>query len=39
VIEKGSTRRCQFDAASAAREQLGTDLVLKIADLPAQRRL
>jgi hypothetical protein len=35
MIEKGSTGRCQFDAASAAREQLSTHLVFKSPDLPA----
>src|ERR1043166_1527591 len=39
VREKGSTRRCKFDAASAAHQQLGTDLIFKIPNLPAQRRL
>jgi len=39
VFEKGSTRRCQFDAASAPRQKLGTNLFLKISDLPAQGRL
>jgi hypothetical protein len=39
VIEKGSTRRRQFDAVRAAREQLSANLVFKVADLPTQRRL
>jgi len=39
VIEKGSTRRCQFDPASAARQELGTDLVFEISNLPTQRWL
>jgi hypothetical protein len=39
VIEKGSTRWCQFDAVRAAREQFGADFVFKVADLPTQRRL
>ena len=39
VFEKGSTRRRQFDAACAARQKCGTNLFLKIADLPAQGRL
>jgi hypothetical protein len=33
VIEKGATCRRQFDAASAAREELRTYLVLKISNL------
>jgi hypothetical protein len=39
MIEKGSTGRCHFDPASAAREQLSTNIVFKSPDLPAQRRL
>jgi hypothetical protein len=39
VIEKGSTRRCQFDPASAARQELGAHLILKIPNLPTQRWL
>src|SRR6202035_3713194 len=39
VLEKGSTRRCQIDAASGTRQELGTYLVFKIPNLPAQRRL
>ena len=35
VSEKGSTRRRQFDTASAARQELSPYLVLKVANLPA----
>jgi hypothetical protein len=34
VIEEGSTRRCQFNAASAACQESRTYLILKIANLP-----
>ena len=39
VVEKHASRRGQFDAASAAREKLGPDLLLEVADLTAERRL
>jgi hypothetical protein len=39
VIEKGPTRRCQVDAASSSRQKWGAHLVLKISNLPTQRRL
>jgi hypothetical protein len=39
VIEEGSTCWCQFDTASSSRQELGTDLVLKISNLPTQRGL
>jgi hypothetical protein len=35
VLEEGSTRRCQFDTASAARQELRAYLVLKLSNLPA----
>jgi hypothetical protein len=35
VIEKGSTCRCQFDAASPTSQESRTHLVLKISNLPA----
>jgi hypothetical protein len=35
VIEEGSARRCQFDAASPAYQELRTYLLLKISNLPA----
>jgi hypothetical protein len=34
VIEKGSTRGCQFDPAGAARQESRPYLVLKISNLP-----
>jgi hypothetical protein len=34
VFEKGSTCGCQFDTASAARQESRTYLVLKISNLP-----
>jgi hypothetical protein len=37
--QKGSTRRCQLDAASATLQELGTCLLLKVSNLPNQRRL
>jgi hypothetical protein len=39
VIEKGATRRRQFDAAGSSRQELGADLVFEISDLPTQRWL
>jgi hypothetical protein len=39
VVEKGSARRCQLDAASAACQESRAYLVLKVSNLPAQRRL
>src|SRR5260370_24122786 len=36
VVEKHASRWCQFDAASAAREKSGTDLLLKVPDLAAK---
>src|SRR6185295_9475687 len=39
VVEKGLARSGQLDAMNAARQQLGADLVLQIANLPAQRGL
>jgi hypothetical protein len=39
VIEKGATRRRQFDTASSSRQEWCANLVLKISNLPAQRRL
>jgi hypothetical protein len=39
MVEKGLARSGQLDAVHAARQQLGPDLVLQIANLPAQRGL
>ena len=39
VIEKGSTRRCQLDATSCARQELGANFFLKVSKLAAERRL
>ena len=39
AIEEGSARWCQFDAASATRQELHAYLLLKITNLPAERRL
>ena len=39
MVEKGLACGGQLDAMNAARQQLAADLVLQIADLPAQRRL
>ena len=39
MIEKGANRRCQFDAASATRQELRAYLLLKVMNLPAERRL
>src|SRR6185369_8342023 len=39
VVEKGLARSGQLGAMNAARQQLGPDLVLQIANLPAQRGL
>src|SRR5580693_3553479 len=39
MIEKGLARGGQLDAMNAARQQFGPDLVLQVANLPAQRRL
>ena len=39
MIEKGSAGVSQLDAARAADKQLYADLIFKIADLAAQRRL
>jgi hypothetical protein len=39
VFEKGSTCGRQFDPASAARQELRAYLVLKVSNLPTQRRL
>ena len=39
MIQKGATRRCQFDTASSSLQKFGTYLVLEISNLPAQRRL
>jgi hypothetical protein len=39
VIEKGSTRKSQFDAASGTHQKLGTYLLLKVSNLPTQRGL
>ena len=39
VVEKGLARGGQLDAVNAARQQLGPDPVLQIANLPAQRGL
>jgi hypothetical protein len=39
VIEKGSTGRCQVDTASSSRQELGANVVLKVSNLPTQRRL
>src|SRR6185436_7124290 len=39
VVEKGLARSGQLDAMNAARQQLGPDLVLQIANLPAERGL
>jgi len=39
MVEKGLACGGQLDATNAARQQLGPDLVLQVANLPAQRRL
>ena len=39
MVEEGLARSGQLDAMNAARQQLGPDLVLQIANLPAQRGL
>jgi hypothetical protein len=39
VFEKGSTCGCEFDTASAARQDLRAYVVLKVSNLPTQRRL
>jgi hypothetical protein len=39
MFEKRSTRRRQFDTASATNQQLRAYLVLKVSNLPAERRL
>src|SRR5258708_4022444 len=39
VVEKGLAGNGQRDAMDAARQKLGADLVLKITNLPAKRRL
>ena len=39
MIEKGPARRGQLDPARTAGQQLSPDLVLQIADLPAERGL
>src|ERR1700730_11276909 len=39
MVEEGLACRSQLDALNAARQQLGPDLVLQIANLPAQRGL
>ena len=39
MVEKGFARSGQLDAMNAARQQLGPDLVLQIANLPTQRGL
>jgi hypothetical protein len=39
MIEKGSARRGQLDPARTAGQELSPDLVLQIADLPAERGL
>src|SRR6202162_6005391 len=39
MVEKGLACGGQLDAMNAARQQLGPDLVLQVANLPAQRRL
>jgi len=39
VIEKGSTRRCQLDATSCARHELGANFFLKVSELATERRL
>jgi hypothetical protein len=36
VIEKGATRRCQRDATSCARQELGANFFLKISKLAAE---
>src|SRR6202030_1328966 len=39
MVEKGLARSGQRGALNTAQQQLGPDLVLQIANLPAQRRL
>jgi hypothetical protein len=39
MVEKCLACGGQLDAMNAARQQLGPDLVLQVANLPAQRRL
>jgi hypothetical protein len=39
MVEKRPAGSGQFDAVHTAAHQLNADLVLQIADLPAQRRL
>src|SRR5882672_3414141 len=39
MVEKGLACSGQLDAMNAARQQLGPDLVLEVANLAAQRRL
>jgi hypothetical protein len=39
VVEKGPARRSQFDSTGTAYQELGADLELQVADLPAQGRL
>src|SRR6202043_1429465 len=39
MVEKGLACGGQLDAMNAASQQLGPDLVLQVANLPAQRRL
>jgi hypothetical protein len=39
VLEEGLARSGQLDAVNAARQQLGSDPVLQIADLPTERGL
>ena len=39
VVEKHASRWSQFDAASAARQEWDPDLILKVPDLAAERRL
>ncbi|MGB8833772.1 MAG: hypothetical protein WCC95_16600 [Candidatus Sulfotelmatobacter sp.] len=36
VIEKGSTRRCERDATSCARQELGANFFLKVSKLAAE---
>src|ERR1700729_2245693 len=39
MVKKGPARSGELDAMNAAREQLGSDLVLEVTNLPAQRWL
>jgi len=39
MVGKGFARSGQLDATNATRQQFRPDLMLEVADLPAQRRL